>query len=213
MSDLETLISRYAAGEELPVAERERVERELDKTAEANEMLATEHRLTELLRSTDPLPPINFDRLAKRISANIPQTPAAGTSSTDWSDGSSMKIRRPLLRWSTLALAASVLIAVGVAIPMLSRDSGGGPVGPGIGRGPTLPTPNETVVTVRAVDGSGSMAVAPTGVQNVTVGPSRALAERPTAIGRADASTSRPSKITISGDRDAGASDNPLSPR
>ena len=208
MSDLSSLISRYAAGEELSVAERERVERELDGSAEANEMLATEHRLTELLRSA-PVPAVNYDLLAARISASIPAAPAAGDGGAD---GSRMTIgRRPMFSWPRLAMAASVLIAAGVAIPLLNREGGGNGADPG-GRTRTTGSPTNTI-TVRAVDGGASIASTPTGVQNVTVGPSRSLAERPTAIGHADATTQqqqRPSKVVISGDRDPAGSDNPL---
>ena len=200
MSDLSSLISRYAAGEELSAVERERVERELDGSAEPNEMLATEHRLTELLRSA-PVPAINYELLAERISVNIPQVPTTTTGA------SPMRIGRPLFGWPRLALAASVLIAVGAAIPLLNREGGAGRS--------SRSSPTDTI-TVRAVDGGGSVASTPAGVQNVTVGPSPAVAERPSSIGHADATTQqqpRPSKVVISGDRDGTGSDNPLAPR
>jgi len=209
MSNLETLISRYAIGEPLSGAEREQVERELERGAEANEMLATEHRLTELLRMANPLPAIDYDKLAQRISANIPQSPmiAAKTAGAS-ADAMENPDRRAIFSWPKLALAASVLIAAGVAVPLLTRD---GETTSGVG-GLSSPSPtNIAVVTVRAVDGGTPIAATSGGVSTVTVGPSRALAERPGTVGNANAATSRPSNVSISGD--GGGSDNPLAPR
>ncbi|HEV7297827.1 MAG TPA: hypothetical protein VGN72_00560 [Tepidisphaeraceae bacterium] len=209
-SDLEILISRYAEGDDtLTPAERQRVEQALDTDAEANELLAGEHRLTDLLRAA-PLPDVNYELLAARISANIPQA-AVQTESRP------VTASRSFWSGSKLALAASVLIAAGVAIPMLNND---------VERGNNAPVPISTggaessmtavaPVTIRAVNGgTTSVAVTPADAPNVVIGPSPAVAGRPASDRYTEAPAgNRPAKVVISGENSQPTNDNPLAPR
>jgi hypothetical protein len=205
-SELDILISRYAEGDALTPAERERVEKALDTDAAANDLLASEHRLTDLLRSA-PLPEVNYELLATRISASIPQVPVHGETPAT--------AHRSFWSGSKLALAASVLIAAGVAIPLLNRS---GPVDstPTINRTMTSgadPVATAAPMTIRAVDGNTAVATTAAGTQDVTVGPSPALVGRPVADRYAETNTNRPAKVVITGENSATPSDNPLAPR
>jgi hypothetical protein len=217
---LEILISRYAAGDDtLTAEERLLVERELDRGAEANELLAGEHRLTELLRTADPVPPINYELLAARISASIPQIPEKSAEAA--------VITRPMtaLRsfWSRprIALAASVLIAATIAVPLLVNDRETtrptqvvGVEAPAGGEGSS----SIAVTTIRAVDRGASLAKSQPsgGAANVTVGPSPSLTGRPVGSQYGLGSTTnpqQPSRVVITPESDNGTSDGPLWPR
>jgi anti-sigma factor RsiW len=203
--DLDILISRYAEGDALSPAERARVERALDTDAAANDLLAGEHRLTDLLRAA-PLPAVNYELLATRISAAIPQAPSRGD----------VPVTAHRAFWSTskLALAASVLIAVGVAVPLLTRD-GPATSPPTIQSTPTGASPMAAVpVTIRAVDGNPAVADNAAGSQTVTVGPSASFADRPAGDRYAETGANRPAKVVISGETATPmGSDHPLAPR
>ncbi len=215
--ELEVLINRYADGDEtLTPAERQRIETELDRSAEANELLASEHRLTDLLRTADPVPNINYDLLATRISAAIPQSPAAVAEREK-----PVTASRSFWSMPKLALAASLLIAGGVAIPLLMND-GASPVPPLVtnSTGPVIDGSDNNaiaVTTIRAVDDNAPFAnaTAEGTTTNVTVGPSPALVGRPTGsqYGLRATTNPEPSRVIITPQSENGSSEGPLSPR
>lgn len=217
--ELEILISRFAAGDDtLTADERLRVESELDRGAEAHEMLAGEHRLTELLRTADPLPSINYELLAARISANIPQTADRSAAIENVRPATAA---RSFWSMPQIALAASVLIATGVAVPLVMNDRGSS--GPAKVGGQSMTSngtgsPSVAVTTIRAVDGGESLAKSQPvgGATNVTVGPSPSLAGRPTSSRYGLGPTSNPqppSRVVISPESESGTTESPLSPR
>ena len=208
-SDLEILISRYAEGDDsLTPAERQRVEHALDTDADANDVLAGEHRLTNLLRAA-PLPEVNYELLAARISANIPNTAAAVI------EPRPATASRSFWTGSKLAMAASVLIAAGVAIPILNRGGDGRPGSPGtvVNSGPDTSMTAAAPVTIRAMHGGTGVAATPADAANVVIGPSPAVAGRPAGDRYTEASGNRPAKVVISGETPATAAENPLAPR
>jgi anti-sigma factor RsiW len=186
---MDILIDAYASGQTLSPDEREAVERALDNSATANEQLAMEYRLTELLRSA-PLPAVNYDLLAQRISATLP----AAIPSQDTNPSTANRAFWSRSR-SIFALAASVLIIAGITIPLLKQNSSGNsPFSAGTSVGPRP-------IVIRAVDSAASIASVPAGVQNVAIGPSPALAK--STIGQqgyAELNSKRPSQVVISGE-------------
>jgi anti-sigma-K factor RskA len=185
---MDILIDAYASGQALSPAERDTVEQALGASAQANEQLAAEYRLTDLLRSA-PVPQVNYDLLARQISAALPgEAPTAADRRGSTAHAAFWSRSR-----SILAIAASVLIVAGVAIPLLNRPSGA-PQTNSIATGPQP-------ITIRAIDSGGTIASAPAGIQNVAIGPSPALAKSAVhQSGYAQINNQRPAQVVISGD-------------
>jgi anti-sigma factor RsiW len=68
--ELEFLLTQYLDGS-LPPEQRAAVRKILDNDPEARAMLNAYQKLDHLLRSEAPMPSIEWERLAKRISAAI----------------------------------------------------------------------------------------------------------------------------------------------
>lgn len=107
---LEFLISQYADGT-LPEEQRIEVEGRLADDAATQALLADDRALTDLLRS-GPLPHVRWDRLAESISGAIDQQLQQQADRASWW----LRHRLP----TSLALAASMFIAIGVAIHLLA---------------------------------------------------------------------------------------------
>jgi hypothetical protein len=103
--ELEFLISQYADGT-LAEADRVAVDRALTSDAGARTMLEEHQALTRLMRAA-PMPEVRWDRLAEMISGAIDDELEARMKRASW-------LIRPV-RSGWLALAASVLIAGGIA--------------------------------------------------------------------------------------------------
>ena len=106
---LEFLISQYADGT-LPEDQRIELESRLAGDAEVQALLAEDRSLTDLLRS-QPLPEVRWDRLAESISGAIDQQLEQRAARASWW----IRHRLP----TSLAVAASAFIAIGVAIHLL----------------------------------------------------------------------------------------------
>lgn len=108
--DLEFLISQYVDGT-LEEAVRADVERRLQTDAAAQVLLKEHRAVTELVRLA-PLPEVRWERLAETISGAIDDEMESRMRRASW-------LIRPV-RAGWLALAASVLIAGGIAIHFMS---------------------------------------------------------------------------------------------
>jgi anti-sigma factor RsiW len=107
--ELEFSISQYLDGT-LPEDQRSALEARLTADADAQAILTEDRALTDLLRS-DPLPEVRWDRLAESISSAIDeQLDERVARASRW-----MRFRLP----AGLAVAASALIAIGIAAHLL----------------------------------------------------------------------------------------------
>jgi len=181
--ELEFQISQFADGT-LPANEVAALEAHLAGDDEARQLLAEYRRLGAMVAAhLPPLPAVNWDRLAKHLSAVVAEadvpaiagriTPA--TAST-WS-------------WrSRLAIAASVMIVLGGGWLVFKTQPAVHP----------QPTPEAPI----AIAVSGPQAEAGNGpaVEEITVGPSKALAARADSWRYAEGVVTRPSTAVIAGD-------------
>jgi len=204
--ELEFLVSQYAEGDGalLTATERDAVERELATSADARAMLAAERRLGELLvaEAGDVPADVDFAALSRRVSTAVALAPAPEVATPAAASAQRSRWFSPV----RMALAASVLVAAGVAIPLLSRQSNidptvnvGGPGGVATNSGKTEGTlirkvdaPTDTAVAT-AVDGTDAAKRAV--VAEVKAGPTAAQAARV-----ADATLQRPSRVVIAPD-------------
>jgi len=102
--ELEFVLSQYADGT-LPAAQRDAVEKRLLDDPATLAELEKYRKLDDLLRGSMPLPPIEWEALADRISAEVFAPPAP------------LRLFKSPRAWigSAAAVAACLLIAVGVA--------------------------------------------------------------------------------------------------
>lgn len=141
--DLEFSISQYLDGT-LPSAERDALETRLGSDAEARALYAQYAALQDVLAAA-PLPAVRWDRLAEQISAAVAREPEPAQS-------------YKLSRWfrpARLALAASVLLAGGVAFSIFR-------LGRGVTTNDPAPAAPIRIVLKNAppADGTSDMAVA-----------------------------------------------------
>ncbi len=157
---LEFSITQYLDGS-LPEAERPALMERLEKDPEARELLEEHRRLDNVLGRAQ-LPAFQLDAFSKQLSEAIAQAPAP-------------EVEQPSLRmpWvgvrSWMAIAASVLIASGLAIAILSH-----------GRSGTASNPAHHELTASAGFVTVTGPVSPTASSSddvqVSVGPSKAIA-------------------------------------
>lgn len=186
---LQFQIAQYAAGT-LNDGERREVDQLLASDADAREMLAEEERLTVLLRAV-PMPEIDVDAMARRILTATAVLPMPRRE-TGWAGFSPLR----------LSLAASVIIAAGLAIPILSRS--GPNDSPVVPTGNSGPSPIAQPIVIRAVDPTQSPASeiirsgqdAPS-EPGIAVGPSPEVNGEDLASRYADILTTRPSRVDI----------------
>jgi anti-sigma factor RsiW len=178
---LEFLISQYADGT-LGAEERTALEGRLADEAEARRILAEDRSLTDLLRSM-PLPEVDWDRLSTSISESIDRELGERVARASWW----MRNRIP----TGLALAASVFIALGVAIRILlpSRSSAGD-------RHPLKKLDAQTVAMLNV---DGPQEDAPTGPQvtEISIGAGGSYAHDSALAPYADEIDNRPARIVI----------------
>jgi anti-sigma-K factor RskA len=190
--ELEFLISQYADGTLGEEASRA-LEAQLAEDAEARAVLDAHRRLTGMLRDM-PLPAgVQWDRLAARIDSAI--TDAAEEAEAP----ASYRMFTSRFAWGAVGLAASVLIAAGLAIRMF-----GGPAH-------TLPGHVEVAVThlMHVTGPSVEVATGPA-MSDVSIGPGKGLANQSAPNIYGDL-VSRPSSVLVASGAPA-ADDTPQLP-
>lgn len=179
--ELEFSISQYADG---TLAEEQRValESRLATDAEAQALLTEDKSLTDLLRSV-PLPAVRWDRLAESISLAIDQQNEDQTARASWW----FRHRIP----AGLAIAASVLVAIGIAMNVLMP--GNSPVE---NRGPVKKLGSETTAMLNV---EGPEADVPSGPQvtQISIGAGGTYAHESSLAPYADEIDNRPSRVVI----------------
>jgi anti-sigma factor RsiW len=179
---LEFLISQYADGT-LPEERRVELESRLADDAEARAMMADDRSLTELLRSA-PLPDVQWDRLAESISGAIEQQLQERADRASWW----LRHRLP----TSVAIAASVFIAIGVAIHVLVPHRSHAVAD----RGPAKELSHQTVAMLNV---QGPQEDAPSGpeVTQISIGAGGSYAKDSALAPYADEIDNRPSRVVI----------------
>lgn len=179
--ELEFAISQYADGT-LTEEQRLALESRLAEDPEAQAMLAEDRSLTDLLRSA-PLPEVRWDRLAESISSAIDQQEEERVARASWW----FRHRLP----AGLAIAASVLVAIGIAVHVLMP--GHLPVED---RGPMKSLSNHTMAMLNV---EGPQADAPAGPQitQISIGAGGTYAHDSSLAPYADEIDNRPSRVVI----------------
>jgi anti-sigma factor RsiW len=138
--DLEFLIAQYLDGS-LPARERSDLERRLADDPAAARFLEEQRKLDRALNDVGPMPAINWDALALRISAAVAMAPAPVR-----------RHKRPRA-WvgAAVALAACVLVVAGIALlmarPAASPDLSGAMEAAAVVIGPQAePAPGQPVI-------------------------------------------------------------------
>ncbi len=182
--ELEFSISQFLDGT-LAVDEEAALKARLERDAEARALLEEHRRLTALLKA-QPLPEVNWDALASHLSKAVAREEAPAQS-----------YRLFNVSPRVMALAASILVVLGVGVTVLLNR-------PGRSAGEGL--------VIRDVHPDAAVAVSSPDQSSpeVTVGPSRALAAN-TSSPFAEDVVSRPSRVVIaSGVEPAQDTSNPL---
>jgi len=120
--ELEFLISQYV-DRTLEGADRAELERRLQIDASARALLEEHRAVTQLVRSA-PLPELRWDRLSQAISCAIDDEMDVRMQRSSWA----IRLTR---KTGWIAVAASVLIAAGVAVHFLTGTRGTEPVAVG----------------------------------------------------------------------------------
>ena len=193
--ELEFSISQYIDGT-LGARERDALEERLATDAEARAVHAEYESLQRVLTAA-PVPELDWDQFAARIS---------GAVAREELPQQSYKISR-WMRPARLAIAASVLVAAGLAFTLLK---------PGAGTNtPVEPTaPTRIVVVDPAPAGDASVVAAGTVNQEpirIVIGPSDNAANETVFVRYADTLVQRPSKALIVSAAPAGQ-DSPAAP-
>lgn len=179
---LEFLISQYADGT-LPEAQRVELERRLVDDTEAQALLAGDRALTDLLRS-DRLPDVRWDRLAESISGAIDQQLQERADRASWW----MRHRLP----TSLAVAASAFIAIGVAIHVLAPHHSHTVAD----HGPIKEVSHEAVAMLNVQGPQEDVSSGPQ-VTQISIGAGGSYAKDSALAPYADEIDSRPSRVVI----------------
>lgn len=179
--DLEFSISQYLDGT-LPEDQRAAVEERLEREPEARTLLEQDRRLTDLLRAS-PLPDVQWDRFADSISGAIDRQLEDRVAEASWW----MRLRIP----AGLAIAASALLAIGIAIRVLT--SGNQYPTP---RGPDKP-PGNQAVAILSVEGPQEDAPAGPAVTQISIGAGGSYANASPLAPYVDEIDNRPSRVVI----------------
>jgi anti-sigma factor RsiW len=175
--ELEFSISQYLDGL-LAAAERDALETRLASDAEARAVFAEYEALQRAL-ATMPLPDVRWDKLAEQISAAVAR---------EEMPAQTFKIGR-WLRPARLAMAASVVIGVGIAFSVLRT----GPT-----QNPVATAPISIVVIDSPTAGPNSINVSPKPTIEIAIGPAASTTEtEPMVLRYADTVVQRPSKALI----------------
>src|SRR5438105_9598088 len=134
---LEFSISQYLDGT-LPDEQRSLLERRFEADAEARKLLAEYRALNDVLRIENPMPEMNWERLADRLSASLADEDLPAVS---------YRIR-PRFSFTALAIAASVLIVIGAGALLFRRSPAPAPRPTGIAQ---VDGPHITPTTAPAI--------------------------------------------------------------
>ena len=186
--DLEFSISQYLDGT-LPPAERDALETRLGSDAEARALYAEYEALQGAL-SAAPMPPVQWDRLADHLFAAVAAEPEPAQS---------YRLSR-WLRPARLALAASVLLAGGVAFTLWRAGPGTTTTTTALNPAPVPPLPPAPIsIVVRDAGGTASTppAAVDDGPVRIAVGPPPDADEAAVVRIAYDGLVRRPSKAVI----------------
>jgi hypothetical protein len=180
---LEFRIAQYADGT-LPAEDVAALEQALAADADARAMLDEYRRLDATLKRHDPLPAINWEKLADRLSDAVAEE-----------DRATITISWPLRHWGKIALAASVAIVAGVfAITQLKSNQPVSNVA--ISPGGVTPNTNTNVaVAIVEVSGPSIPAASQPAVAQIEISPSPWA--RQTNFGVAEQVVYRPPRVLI----------------
>ena len=196
----EFAVAQYADGT-LPADQLDAVEASLDADASARFALADYARVDAALEQLkqEPLPAVRWDRLAEHLSAAVAEEAGEAEAARDEkADTRSYKLFAWARKPAWLAAAASVVIAVGVAM-RLALTPGGSPrarvaeVDP---KTPTTPTPPAVALAKVVITVGPQAEAAPKAEMSVAIGPPPAgVAGDAAAVG--DDIVTRPSRVLI----------------
>jgi anti-sigma factor RsiW len=178
---LEFLISQYLDGT-LPAEEKAALEQSLTSNVEAQQILSEYRSLNDLLRTQLPaLPEINWDQFANDTSRAIAEEEAP-------------VLRMRIFTWSRLAIAASVILALGIGF-LVSRHGG------------TLEPAKPQ--SIARIEGPSAQAATQPAVAQISVGPANELAESQYPL---DGIVMSPSSVSLIASNDDSAQDIHRSP-
>jgi anti-sigma factor RsiW len=178
--ELEFQISQYLDGT-LAEADQSALEARLAEDAQARALLDEYRRLDVVLKSA-PAPAVDWDALSTQICDAVAQQ--------EEEPGRSYRIGT-FRTFAGLAVAASVLIGLGLVIPLLQQQTN--PV-----RGGVAVKPSKAPVEIIVVDaGPAAPAASAEPLVGIAVGPSTSLQDRPGFAGFHDELISRPSQVFI----------------
>ena len=176
--ELEFSITQFLDGT-LDEAGRAALEARLADDPEARAMLEEHRVLTGALRS-NPLPPVQWDKLSDSISTAIDDQLAERTERASWAI---RLLRNP----AYVALAASVLIAVGLAIHFMTQNHPGGS---------TTPSPSAAVVALDVQGPQEDRSAGPP-VEEVSIGPGGSYSHASSLAPYADEIDTRPTRVVV----------------
>jgi len=186
--ELEFALSQYH-DDTLPPLERSALDEVLATDTEARQILASYARLDAIVKQTPGASQLDWHRLQNQISKSL---------ASEELPVRKYRIGGGAMRW--LAIAAAVLIAFGIAVPMMNRT------GRGTGRmaieinppGGAVAVSSGTTVEVTDHSQPGAQQVA-----EVSVGPSPSLASAGGGMQYNDVFMTRPSHVVIAVSEDA----------
>ena len=185
---LEFAISQYADGT-LPPSRRSAVEAQIAADPELAALLEEYRQIGTALQSTPKMPVINWDRLASHLSAAV--------ADSDVLDQPIPLYANPWVRrFASLAVAACLAVAIGIGFDRGKKSPSAVPSGP-----------TQLAVT-------GPVADAPAGavVQQITIGPSPAVAMEDATWRYSDSGVvAQPQRVVIASS-DAPVQDTPATP-
>jgi negative regulator of sigma E activity len=198
--ELEFSISQYVDGTLADDGQRSALEERLATDAEARGLYAEYQTLHGVLATSLPMPEVDWDQFARRVSAavNREEMPAQSYKIGQWISRSPMQF----------GMAASVLIAGAIALTLLRP--GGTPTGtspsPSPSPSPTAVSGSATPTQIVRIDSPASadaVAAAPTAAPADTAGlvvaivPPAPDGDRPIVLRYADSVVQRPSRAMI----------------
>jgi len=175
--DLELSITQYLDASLSP-AEKSALESRLASDPQARELLEEHRKLNQLLKAS-PAPELRWDLLAKQISAAVAQVEIPVEAET---------APRMRMSWMPMALAASVLIAAGIAIRFIPFGGGTHPQGPIAGASPSS--------VAEIVGPRAELAQGPSEI-SVSVGPAGRAPDDSNLSRYSDDVISRPAHVTV----------------
>ena len=183
--ELEFSISQYLDGT-LAADQHAALEERLATDADVRALYAEYQSLQGVLKTSLPLPGVDWDTFASRVSAAVER---------EEMPAQSYKISRWFSRPMQFAIAASVLVAGGIALTLM-RPSGTGDPGTSPGNMAVAPTQIVLIDAPAASPDDNAVSSAPPAL-SVAIVPPTADDGRPTVLRYADSVVHRPSRAMI----------------